>query len=106
LAIFWIALLACSIALNKLYARCTEKAWNADAALWLLYFTILAFIPIGLYLVISCGCRYFLKIRYQSKSDANRAKLEAYKTWLENIPTKYANVSQWKIQFKHEVPKY
>lgn len=39
-------------------------------------------------------------------TDANRAKLEAYKTWLENIPTKYANVSHWKIPFKHEVPQY
>jgi hypothetical protein len=39
-------------------------------------------------------------------SDANRTKLETYKTWLENIPTKYADVNHWKIPFKHEVPQY
>jgi hypothetical protein len=42
----------------------------------------------------------------ENLTDVNRAKLEAYKTWLENIPTKYANVSHWKIPFKHEVPQY
>ena len=42
----------------------------------------------------------------ENLTDANRAKLETYKTWLENIPTKYANVSHWKIPFKHEVPQY
>lgn len=39
-------------------------------------------------------------------SAADRVKLETYVTWLQNIPTKYANVSHWKIPFKMEVPQY
>lgn len=39
-------------------------------------------------------------------SDADRAKLETYKTWLQNVPTKYAGVKHWKIPFKHQVPQY
>jgi hypothetical protein len=39
-------------------------------------------------------------------TDADKAKLETYKTWLQNIPTKYAGVKHWKIPFKHQVPQY
>lgn len=39
-------------------------------------------------------------------TDEAKAQLETYKTWLQNLPTKYANVSHWKIPFKLSVPIY
>ena len=39
-------------------------------------------------------------------TEESRAQLAAYVTWLENLPTKYANVKHWKIPFKISVPIY
>lgn len=39
-------------------------------------------------------------------TDAARTQLETYKTWLQNLPTKYANVKHWKIPFNLPVPIY
>jgi hypothetical protein len=39
-------------------------------------------------------------------TEEQKTKLLEYKTWLENVPTKYAAVDHWKIPFKHQVPVY
>lgn len=72
---FWIVLLACMISLNKLSARCTEPERVQNELVMLKNITIIAYVLVCFYLILSSSCRYFLKIRYQDKSDANRAKL-------------------------------
>ena len=42
----------------------------------------------------------------QELTDEARGQLETYKTWLENLPVKYANVKHWKIPFVLPVPTY
>jgi len=39
-------------------------------------------------------------------TEETREQLAAYVTWLENLPTKYANIKHWKIPFKISVPIY
>jgi len=39
-------------------------------------------------------------------TEETREQLAAYVTWLENLPTKYANIKHWKIPFNISVPIY
>jgi hypothetical protein len=39
-------------------------------------------------------------------TEETREQLAAYVTWLENLPTKYANIKHWKIPFTISVPIY
>lgn len=42
----------------------------------------------------------------ETLTDEAREQLETYRTWLQNLPTKYANVKHWKIPFTLPVPIY
>ena len=39
-------------------------------------------------------------------TEETREQLAAYVTWLENLPTKYANIKHWKIPFTISIPIY
>jgi hypothetical protein len=39
-------------------------------------------------------------------TEETREQLAVYVAWLENLPTKYANIKHWKIPFKISVPIY
>lgn len=42
----------------------------------------------------------------ETLTEEAREQLETYRTWLQNLPTKYANVKHWKIPFTLPVPIY
>ena len=42
----------------------------------------------------------------ETLTEEAREQLETYRTWLQNLPTKYANVRHWKIPFTLPVPIY
>lgn len=39
-------------------------------------------------------------------TDEEKAKLENYKNWLENLPVTYADIDHWKIPFPSDLPPF